>query len=64
VKKLERDDRIGEVARMLSGDASLQEAREHAERLLYSAESTECSQSGNISVLAGEGDLAALRGKV
>ncbi len=52
VKKLERDDRIGEVARMLSGDASLQEAREHAERLLFSAQSTELNQSGNKKPLA------------
>ena len=64
VKKLERDDRIGEVARMLSGDASLQEAREHAERLLFSAQSTELNQSGNKKPLAGECTLAFPPGKV
>ncbi|MFA7620510.1 MAG: AAA family ATPase [Aminobacteriaceae bacterium] len=37
IQRLNRDERISEVARMLSGDPSLQEAREHAERLLLSA---------------------------
>lgn len=64
VKKLEKDDRVGEVARMLSGDSSLQEAREHAERLLDSTQSTEWNQSGNKNTLAGECILAFPLGKV
>jgi len=37
LRKLEKSDRIIEIARMLSGDASLHEALEHAEKLLLSA---------------------------
>lgn len=64
VKKLERNDRVGEVARMLSGDASLQEAREHAERLLASAENSGCARCGKEEAFAGECALAFPRGKV
>ena len=37
IKRLEKEERIIELARMLSGDSDLPEAREHAERLLLSA---------------------------
>jgi len=36
VTPLSGEDRVAEIARMLSGDASLREAREHARKLLFS----------------------------
>lgn len=64
VKRLERDDRVGEVARMLSGDASLQEAREHAERLLASAENPGCAMCEKEDALPEECAPVFRRGKI
>lgn len=68
VDKLKKDERIGEIARMLSGDASLQEAREHAERLLCSgvqgAQGTIYLDSGSYDTVNGDFPLILPQRKV